>query len=34
MFLDWCPVGLTMNFGGARTLIAWDRLSLLELVED
>ena len=34
MYLDWCPVGLILNVRGARTLLAWDRLALVELVEE
>jgi len=34
MYLDWCPVGIILNVRGARTLIAWDRVATLELVED
>jgi hypothetical protein len=32
--LDWCPVGLLLNVAGAKTLPAWERLALCELVED
>ena len=31
--LDWCPVGLLLSVGGAKTLLAWERLVLCELVE-
>ena len=33
VLLDWCPAGPVFNVRGARTLIAWDRLCLAELVE-
>jgi len=33
IYLDHCPVGIIMNIRGARTLIAWDRIGLAELVE-
>jgi hypothetical protein len=29
--LDWCGLGLIINSKGARTLIAWDALKLIEL---
>jgi len=32
--LDVYPAGPVINAAGARTLIAWDRLVLCELVED
>ena len=32
--LDLYPVGPVLNIGGAKTLLAWDRLVLCELVED
>jgi hypothetical protein len=32
--LDLYPAGPVLNIGGAKTLIAWDRLVLCELVED
>ena len=31
--LDWCPVGLIVNIAGAKTLLCWERLVLVELVE-
>ena len=31
--LDLYPAGPVLNMGGAKTLIAWDRLVLCELVE-
>jgi hypothetical protein len=31
--LDWCPVGLLVSVGGAKTLLCWERLVLCELVE-
>jgi hypothetical protein len=33
-FLDWTPVGLLLNVAGAKTLLAWERLVLVELLED
>ena len=32
--LDLYPAGPVLNIGGAKTLLAWDRLVLCELVED
>ncbi len=32
--LDWYPFGPVLNLAGAKTLIAWDRLTQLELVDD
>ena len=32
--LDWSPVGLLLNVAGGKTLLAWERLVLAELVED
>jgi hypothetical protein len=32
--LDFCPVGLLLNIAGAKTLLAWERLVLCELIED
>jgi hypothetical protein len=32
--LDVFPSGPILNMAGAKTLIAWDRLCLCELVED
>jgi hypothetical protein len=34
ILLDLYPAGPVLNVGGAKTLIAWDRLVLCELVED
>jgi hypothetical protein len=33
-FLDWTPVGLLLNIAGAKTLLAWERLVMCELIED
>jgi hypothetical protein len=33
-FLDWCVLGLIMNVSGARTILSWDSVRLVELVED
>jgi hypothetical protein len=32
--LDVYPAGPVLNAGGARTLISWDTLAVVELVED
>ena len=32
--LDWCGAGPIFNIGGARTVVGWDRLALVELQED
>lgn len=32
--LDLYPVGPVLNIAGGKTLIAWDRLVLCELIED
>jgi hypothetical protein len=32
-FLDWTPVGLLLLVAGGKTLLAWERLVLCELVE-
>ncbi len=32
--LDWCGMGPVFNLAGARTVVGWDRLCVLELVED
>jgi len=34
VLLDWCPAGVVLSVLGAKTLIAWERLVLLELVND
>ncbi len=34
ILLDWCPVGLVVSLGGAKTLLSFDRLALMELVND
>ncbi len=31
--LDWCPAGLLLSMGGAKTLLCWERLVLCELTE-
>lgn len=33
VLLDWCPVGVILSLGGAKTLLPWERLCLLELEE-
>jgi hypothetical protein len=32
--LDWSPVGLLLSIAGGKTLLAWERLVLAELIED
>ena len=32
--LDLYPVGPILNLAGVKTLVSWDRLGLVELVED
>ena len=32
--LDLCPAGPVLSIDGAKTVIFWDRLTLMELVED
>ncbi len=32
--LDWCPSGPILLIAGARTIVSWDRLVLVELVGD
>jgi hypothetical protein len=32
--LDFGPTGPILNIAGAKTLISWDRLAVVELVED
>jgi hypothetical protein len=32
--LDFFPAGPVLNIRGAKTLISWDRLAVVELVED
>jgi hypothetical protein len=32
--LELCPAGPVLNIGGAKTLLAWDSLTMVELVED
>ena len=32
--LDWCPVGPILLLAGARTILAWERLVLIELTGD
>jgi hypothetical protein len=34
ILLDTYPVGSVLSIGGAKTLLCWDSLRLLELVED
>jgi hypothetical protein len=32
--LDWYPAGLILNIGCLKTLIAWERVALVELAND
>ncbi len=32
--LDWCPAGPILLLAGARTIVGWDRLVLVELAAD
>lgn len=32
--LDWYPAGVVLQIAGAKVLIPWERLVLVELVED
>jgi len=34
VLLDWFPAGPVLNVGGARTLVSWDRIALIELIGD
>jgi len=34
LLLDWCALGGVFAIGGARTIIPWERLALIELVQD
>jgi hypothetical protein len=34
ILLDLSPFGLVVNITGAKTVISWERLVLVELVED
>lgn len=34
VLLDWYPAGPVLNMGGARTLVSWERIALIELVGD
>jgi hypothetical protein len=31
---DWCPAGPILLIAGARTVVSWERLCLIELVGD
>ena len=31
---DWCPVGPVLLIAGARTIVGWERLCLIELAGD
>jgi hypothetical protein len=32
--LDWCPLGIIVNAHGAKTIIPYERLGVVELVDD
>ena len=32
--LDWCGMGPIFNIAGARTVLSWDVVTVIELVED
>ena len=32
--LDWCALGVVLNLAGARTVLPWERLALVELIND
>ena len=32
--LDWFPAGVVLNVAGARTLVCWERVAVIELVGD
>ena len=32
--LDWCPAGPILLIAGARTILGWDRIALIELAGD
>lgn len=34
VLLDWYPAGVVLSLSGAKTLIPWERVALLELVSD
>ena len=34
ILLDWFPAGPVLNVGGARTVVCWDRIALIELAGD
>jgi hypothetical protein len=34
VLLDWYPAGVVLSLSGAKTLILWERLALLELIEE
>jgi hypothetical protein len=34
VLLDFFPAGPVLNLQGARTIIAWDRLTVMQLVDD
>ncbi len=32
--LDWFPLGLVLNVEGSRTLVSWERVCVVDLVND
>jgi hypothetical protein len=32
--LDWCGLGVVVNLAGARTIISWDHVALIELASN
>jgi hypothetical protein len=34
VLLDWFPLGPVLNVGGTRTLLSWDAIKTIELVEE
>lgn len=34
VLLDWYPAGVILSLSGAKTLIPWERIVLIELVSD
>lgn len=34
VLLDWFPFGPVLNMSGTRSLVAWERVTLIELVGD
>ncbi len=34
ILLDWCPFGLLVSLAGAKALLSWDAVRVIELVND